>query len=56
MSNQKWRIIITLLIVAVSFGAFWDTFNLWTMTDEAKVEYKQKTQVLCSLCSKKQSG
>ncbi|MBU0984061.1 MAG: protein translocase subunit SecD [candidate division Zixibacteria bacterium] len=34
MSGQKWRILLTLLMVVLAVFAFLDTFKLWTMTDE----------------------
>ncbi|MEW5795328.1 MAG: protein translocase subunit SecD [Candidatus Zixiibacteriota bacterium] len=33
MSAQKWRILITLVLVVVGLLAFWPTFKLWTMSD-----------------------
>lgn len=38
MANQKWRIIITALLVVVACIAFWNTFQVWTMSDEAKAK------------------
>ena len=42
MSNQKWRIIITLLVVVVACIAFWNTFQVWTMSDDAKAILEEK--------------
>ena len=36
MSAQKWRIGLTVLIIIVAIIAFWDTFTMWTMSDEAE--------------------
>jgi len=41
MSNQKWRLIMTLLIFVVACGAFWNTFELWTMSDEDKAKLQE---------------
>ncbi|HUV30750.1 MAG TPA: protein translocase subunit SecD [Acidobacteriota bacterium] len=34
MRGQRWRIGITLLIIVLACLAYWDTFRLWTMSDE----------------------
>jgi SecD/SecF fusion protein len=36
MSGQRWRILITAILVVVGLLAFWDTFKLWTMNDAEK--------------------
>ena len=36
MSGQRWRILITAILIVVGLLAFWDTFKLWTMTDAEK--------------------
>jgi protein-export membrane protein SecD len=36
MPRQNWRIIVTLALIVVAVIAFWDTFRLWTMSDEAQ--------------------
>jgi SecD/SecF fusion protein len=36
MSGQRWRILITAVLVVVGLLAFWDTFKLWTMNDAEK--------------------
>lgn len=36
MSSQNWRLLITVILVVVALIAFWDTFRLWTMSDDAK--------------------
>jgi len=33
MSGQRWRLIITLALVAVCVFMFWNTFKLWTMSE-----------------------
>lgn len=34
MSGQKWRLLLTVLLIVVGCLAFWSTFELWTMSDE----------------------
>lgn len=36
MSGQRWRILITVVLIVVGLLAFWDTFRLWTMNDAEK--------------------
>ncbi len=36
MRSQKWRFILTSIIIVVAFMAYWDTFRLWTMSEEEK--------------------
>ena len=36
MSNQKWRLGLTLLLIILACFAFWNTFKLWTMSDASK--------------------
>ncbi|UCE25570.1 MAG: protein translocase subunit SecD [Candidatus Zixiibacteriota bacterium] len=36
MSRHNWRIIITVVLVILAFFAFWNTFKLWTMSEEDK--------------------
>jgi SecD/SecF fusion protein len=42
MSGQKWRIIITSVMVVLGLLAFWHTFRLWTM-DSAQRQTMQET-------------
>jgi len=41
MSGQKWRLVITLLIIVLGCFAFWDTFKLWTMSEEDKLALQE---------------
>lgn len=41
MSKQNWRIILTAILVVVAIIAFWDTFNLWTMSEQDKAEMQE---------------
>ena len=34
MSGQKWRLLLTAILVVLGILAFWNTFELWTMSDE----------------------
>lgn len=36
MSRYNWRIILTVAFIIISCFLFWDTFKLWTMSDEEK--------------------
>ncbi|MBD3403235.1 protein translocase subunit SecD [candidate division GN15 bacterium] len=36
MSSQKWRLGLTVILIVLALIAFWDTFQLWTMSDEAR--------------------
>lgn len=40
--SQKWRLIITSVLVVLAIVAFWDTFRLWTMSDAQKAELQQE--------------
>ncbi len=42
MSGQKWRILITAVLVVVGLLAFWDTFKLWTMEPTARQIMQEK--------------
>jgi len=42
MSGQRWRILITAILVVVGLLAFWDTFKLWTMSDSEKQAMQQE--------------
>ena len=34
MSGQKWRLLLTAVLIVLGVLAFWNTFELWTMSDE----------------------
>jgi protein-export membrane protein SecD len=34
MSGQRWRLLLTVVLIALGILAFWNTFELWTMSDE----------------------
>lgn len=36
MSGQKWRLILTAILIVIGCLAFWDTYKLWSMSDEDK--------------------
>jgi len=38
MSGQRWRILITVILIILGGMAYWDTFTLWTMSPEARQE------------------
>jgi len=38
MSQQNWRVIITLILLVVAVIAFWNTFKLWTMSPEDQAQ------------------
>ena len=42
MSSQKWRVALTLILVIAAFVAFWNTFELWTMSDAEKAALQQR--------------
>ncbi len=42
MSKNNWRIGLTIILVILAFISFWDTFKLWTMTEEDRVEMQEK--------------
>ncbi|MEA2031523.1 MAG: protein translocase subunit SecD [candidate division Zixibacteria bacterium] len=42
MSKNNWRIGLTVLIFILSLVAFWDTFNLWTMSKSEQAEMQEK--------------
>jgi SecD/SecF fusion protein len=42
MSGQKWRIILTGVMVVLGLFAFWDTFRLWTMSDTEHQRMQQE--------------
>ncbi len=41
MSGQKWRLILTVALIALGCLAFYNTFNLWTMSDAEKAEMQE---------------
>jgi protein-export membrane protein SecD len=41
MSNNRWRIFITIIFVVLACVAFWDTFRLWTMSEADRVEMQE---------------
>lgn len=41
MSNQKWRIIITLILLVLALTAFWNTFKLWSMSEEEQTQMQE---------------
>ncbi len=41
MSNNRWRIFVTVILVALACVAFWDTFRLWTMTEADRAEMQE---------------
>ncbi len=43
MSTKNWRIIVTLVLVVLAIIAFWDTFRLWTMTEEDKIQMDEES-------------
>jgi len=42
MSNQKWRLGLTVLLIILACFAFWNTFKLWTMSDASKEALAEK--------------
>ena len=42
MSNQKWRLGLTLLLILLACFAFWNTFKLWTMSEADKDALSEK--------------
>jgi protein-export membrane protein SecD len=42
MSGKNWRIIVTLILVVVAVFAFWNTFKLWTMSEEEQQQMQQE--------------
>lgn len=43
MSGQRWRVILTLLMIVIACVAFWHTFKLWTMTEEDRQAMEDET-------------
>ncbi|MEW5994130.1 MAG: hypothetical protein AB1744_07015, partial [Candidatus Zixiibacteriota bacterium] len=42
MSRHNWRIILTAVLIILGCIAFWHTFRLWTMGEEAKAELQDR--------------
>ncbi len=42
MSKQNWRIVITGVLIVLAIIAFWDTFRLWTMSEEKMARMEQQ--------------
>ncbi len=42
MRSQRWRLGITLIIIILAFLAYWDTFKLWTMSDEEEQALQER--------------
>ncbi len=41
MSRHNWRIGLTVILVILACIAFWDTFNLWTMTETERIKLQE---------------
>ncbi|MDF1545479.1 MAG: protein translocase subunit SecD [bacterium] len=41
MSKNNWRIILTLILVVVAVVAFWNTFKLWTMSEDDRIAMQE---------------
>ena len=41
MSGQRWRLLLTVGLIVLGLFAFWNTFKLWTMTDQERAEMQQ---------------
>lgn len=42
MSRHNWRIILTIILVILACVAFWNTFKLWTMSEEEKAALQER--------------
>ena len=42
MSKNNWRIGLTAILVILACVAFWNTFKLWTMSDEDKIAMQDR--------------
>jgi len=42
MRSQKWRFGITLVIIVLACMAYWDTFQLWTMSSDEKDKMREE--------------
>jgi len=41
MSKQNWRIGLTVILIILACVAFWNTFELWTMSDTEQAEMQE---------------
>jgi len=41
MSQSKWRIALTAILIILALVAFWDTFKLWTMSEADKAKMQE---------------
>jgi protein-export membrane protein SecD len=42
VSKNNWRFILTAILIVLACFAFWNTFKLWTMTEEEKKELNER--------------
>jgi len=42
MSKNNWRVIVTVILIILGLVAFWNTFKLWTMSDEDKQALQER--------------
>lgn len=42
MNKQNWRIILTAILIVIACIAFWDTFKLWTMSEDEKATLQDR--------------
>jgi protein-export membrane protein SecD len=42
MSGQKWRLGLTFVLIVMAFMAFWNTFEMWTMSAEDKARMDEE--------------
>jgi SecD/SecF fusion protein len=42
MGKHNWRIIVTVILLALACFAFWNTFELWSMSDEDKAAMQER--------------
>ncbi|MEA1981633.1 MAG: protein translocase subunit SecD [candidate division Zixibacteria bacterium] len=42
MSKNNWRVILTLILFVVAVVAFWNTFKLWTMSEEQQIAMQEE--------------
>ena len=43
MSKQNWRIGLTVILILIACYAFWNTFRLWTMSEEDQIALEEET-------------
>jgi len=41
MRSQTWRLVITGVLIVLAFIGFWNTFKLWTLSEDDKVEMEE---------------